>query len=269
MKKKPYLRKSIQFVMEYLISISVFLVVWQIYVSTSNVPTYVLPAPALVFEKLSKLFTSGLVWPHLIATSLEVIIGFALGGLFGMLLGYILVKVSFLKSMFMPYLIFAQTAPKIALVPLFVIWFGIGIFSKVVLIMSMVIFPVMSGMALGIDSIPNDFRNLMKVLKASRWQLFSQAEIFYSLPSLFSGLKVGIVQAVIGAIVAEWMSGKQGLGYILTFASSTYDTPMLIAGIIVTIVVGILSYEFLNLLENKLLFWHESKKNTNNISPSI
>ena len=100
---------------------------------------------------------------------------------------------------------------------------------------------------------------LMKILKASKWQIFSQVEMQYSLPALFASMKVGIVQAVIGAIVAEWMSGKQGLGYILTYASSTYDTPMLLAGIIVTIILGIATYQVISVLEDKFLYWHESK----------
>ena len=100
----------------------------------------------------------------------------------------------------------------------------------------------------------------MKVLKATPMQVFSKVELQYSLPALFSSLKVGIVQAVIGAIVAEWMSGKQGLGYILTYASSTYNTPMLLAGIIVTIILGIVTYEAVSICEDKFLYWHESKK---------
>ena len=187
------------------------------------------------------------------------ILGFVIGAFLGIVLGYIFIKVDALKTMLMPYLIFLQTAPKIALVPLFVIWFGIGLVSKVVLIISMVLFPVLSGMMLGLESIPPDVRNLMKILKASKWQIFSQVEMQYSLPALFASMKVGIVQAVIGAIVAEWMSGKQGLGYILTYASSTYDTPMLLAGIIVTIILGIATYQVISVLEDKFLYWHESK----------
>ncbi len=182
-----------------------------------------------------------------------------IGAFLGIVLGYVFIKIDALKTMLMPYLIFLQTAPKIALVPLFVVWFGIGLVSKVVLIISMVLFPVLSGMMLGLESIPPDVRNLMKILKASKWQVFSQVEMQYSLPALFASLKVGIVQAVIGAIVAEWMSGKQGLGYILTYASSTYDTPMLLAGIIVTIILGIATYQVISVLEDKFLYWHESK----------
>ena len=199
------------------------------------------------------------VYAHLWTTTYEVILGFVIGAFLGIVLGYVFIKIDALKTMLMPYLIFLQTAPKIALVPLFVVWFGIGLVSKVVLIISMVLFPVLSGMMLGLESIPPDVRNLMKILKASKWQVFSQVEMQYSLPALFASLKVGIVQAVIGAIVAEWMSGKQGLGYILTYASSTYDTPMLLAGIIVTIVLGIVTYQVISVLEDKFLYWHESK----------
>ena len=205
------------------------------------------------------MFVKGTVYPHLWTTTYEVILGFVIGAFLGIVIGYIFIKVDALKTMLMPYLIFLQTAPKIALVPLFVIWFGIGLVSKVVLIISMVLFPVLSGMMLGLESIPPDVRNLMKILKASKWQIFSQVEMQYSLPALFASMKVGIVQAVIGAIVAEWMSGKQGLGYILTYASSTYDTPMLLAGIIVTIILGIATYQVISVLEDKFLYWHESK----------
>ncbi|MEA5059907.1 MAG: ABC transporter permease [Clostridia bacterium] len=260
MRRRSDLGGTLRFAGEYCLSIGIFILFWQIYVSASNAPAYVLPAPGAVVSELVALFAEGTVWPHLITTTLEVIVGFLIGAVMGMILGYLLVKVEFLKLTFMPYLVFAQTAPKIALVPLFVIWFGIGLVSKVVLIVSMVIFPVMSGMVLGIEAVPRDAGNLIRVLGGTKWQMLTLVELPYSLPALFSSYKIGIVQAVIGAIVAEWMSGKQGLGYILTYASSTYDTTMLIAGIIVTIVVGIFTYELVGQLENKLLYWHESKK---------
>jgi NitT/TauT family transport system permease protein len=260
MKKNNKMSKTLRGVSEYAISVGTFVIIWYIYVSVKDVPAYVLPSPGKVGKGLVELFKSGTVWPHLGTTTFEVILGFAAGAFLGILLGYVFVKIDFLKTALMPYLIFAQTAPKIALVPLFVVWFGIGLVSKIVLIISMVLFPVLSGTMLGMDSIPKDVRNLMKVLKASKWQIFTKIEMPYSLPALFSSFKIGIVQAVIGAIVAEWMSGKQGLGYILTFASSTYDTPMLLAGIIVTIILGIVTYEIVNMMENKALYWHESKQ---------
>ena len=259
MKKNGKLQGVLRTIGEYALSVGVFIAIWWIYVAVKHVPAYILPSPPKVWNSLEKMFVKGTVYPHLWTTTYEVILGFVIGAFLGIVLGYIFIKVDALKTMLMPYLIFLQTAPKIALVPLFVIWFGIGLVSKVVLIISMVLFPVLSGMMLGLESIPPDVRNLMKILKASKWQIFSQVEMQYSLPALFASMKVGIVQAVIGAIVAEWMSGKQGLGYILTYASSTYDTPMLLAGIIVTIILGIATYQVISGLEDKFLYWHESK----------
>ena len=259
MKKNGKLQGVLRTIGEYALSVGVFIAIWWIYVAVKHVPAYILPSPPKVWNSLEKMFVKGTVYPHLWTTTYEVILGFVIGAFLGIVLGYIFIKVDALKTMLMPYLIFLQTAPKIALVPLFVIWFGIGLVSKVVLIISMVLFPVLSGMMLGLESIPPDVRNLMKILKASKWQIFSQVEMQYSLPALFASMKVGIVQEVIGAIVAEWMSGKQGLGYILTYASSTYDTPMLLAGIIVTIILGIATYQVISVLEDKFLYWHESK----------
>ncbi len=259
MKKNGKLQGVLRTIGEHALSVGVFIAIWWIYVAVKHVPAYILPSPPKVWNSLEKMFVKGTVYPHLWTTTYEVILGFVIGAFLGIVLGYIFIKVDALKTMLMPYLIFLQTAPKIALVPLFVIWFGIGLVSKVVLIISMVLFPVLSGMMLGLESIPPDVRNLMKILKASKWQIFSQVEMQYSLPALFASMKVGIVQAVIGAIVAEWMSGKQGLGYILTYASSTYDTPMLLAGIIVTIILGIATYQVISVLEDKFLYWHESK----------
>ena len=259
MKKNGKLQGVLRTIGEYALSVGVFIAIWWIYVAVKHVPAYILPSPPKVWNSLEKMFVKGTVYPHLWTTTYEVILGFVIGAFLGIVLGYIFIKVDALKTMLMPYLIFLQTAPKIALVPLFVIWFGIGLVSKVVLIISMVLFPVLSGMMLGLESIPPDVRNLMKILKASKWQIFSQVAMQYSLPALFASMKVGIVQAVIGAIVAEWMSGRQGLGYILTYASSTYDTPMLLAGIIVTIILGIATYQVISVLEDKFLYWHESK----------
>ena len=260
MKKENKLLKILKGAGEYAFSISIFILVWHFYVRWNDVPEYILPSPDKVWVSFVDLFRTGTVWPHLWATTYEVILGFIIGSLIGMVLGYLFTKVEPVKTALMPYLIFLQTAPKIALVPLFVVWFGIGVVSKIILIITMVVFPVLSGMMLGLESIPTDVRNLMKVLKATKWQVFSLVEIRYSLPSLFSSFKIGIVQAVIGAIVAEWMSGKQGLGYILTYASSTYEVSMLLAGIVLTIILGIVTYEIINIFENKALYWHESKE---------
>jgi NitT/TauT family transport system permease protein len=253
--------KALNFIAEYAVSIAVFILIWKVYIVIKKVPEFMVPDPKSVLHQLIKLVAEGTIWGHFFVTTGEVFSGFIVGSILGILCGYILVKIPLLKDALMPYILFAQTAPKIALVPLFVMWFGLGFISKLILIISMVFFPVMAGTILGIESISKDIRNLMKILNATKFQTFMEVEMPSSLPMIFSGLKVGMVQAVIGAIVAEWISGKMGLGYVLTYASSTYNTALLIAGIIVTVIVGIIFYELVNVLEDKLLYWHESKQN--------
>lgn len=245
---------------EYFISITIFLIIWEIYVKISGIAEYIVPSPIKVLKKLFEIIIEGQIWEHFFATSIIIFIGYFIGVLLGIFFGYIIEKYKILKNILMPYLIFFQTAPKIALVPLFVIWFGLGLTSKLVLIVSMVFFPVMIATMTGINSVPKDMRNLMKILNSSKLQILFKIELPHSMPMIFSGLKIGMVQAIIGAIVAEWISGKVGLGYILIFASSTFDTTLLIAGIFFTIIVGIFYYEMVNILEKKILYWHESQR---------
>ena len=197
MKKGNKTRKLLGSVLEYVISIGVFVLAWLIYTTVKDVPLYILPSPVEVGKSLIEMFADGTVYPHLWATTYEVIIGFIIGSVLGMALGYLFIKVDVLRTALMPYLIFFQTAPKIALVPLFVVWFGIGIVSKIILIITMVLFPVLSGMMLGLDSIPKEAKDLMKVLKASKWQIFTKITLPLSKPI--------IVYTVLTAFMAPWL----------------------------------------------------------------
>ena len=145
MKKNGKLQGLLRTIGEYALSVGVFIALWWIYVAVKHVPAYILPSPPKVWSSLVKMFVKGTVYAHLWTTTYEVILGFVIGAFLGIVLGYVFIKIDALKTMLMPYLIFLQTAPKIALVPLFVVWFGIGLVSKVVLIISMVLFPVLSG----------------------------------------------------------------------------------------------------------------------------
>lgn len=246
-------------VLEYGVSIALFLGIWKGYVVAYDVPAFILPSPEETFYCIVRLF-GGEIYFHLAVTAGEIVSGFVLGVALGFLFGYPLAKSLLLRKALMPYILFAQTAPKIALIPLFVVWFGLGYASKLILIVSMVFFPVMASVILGMQSVDRGMRDLMRILQASGMQTFWEVELPSSLPLVFAGLKVGIVQAVIGAIVAEWISSKSGLGYLLTYASALSDTPLLVAVIIVTTALGILFYEVLDVLEGRLLHWHESKR---------
>ncbi|NOU92461.1 ABC transporter permease subunit [Paenibacillus sp. LMG 31456] len=245
---------------EYFAAILFLVILWYAYVVIFDVPAFIVPLPADVGKALIEMFSTQDLMHHFFVTSGEVLAGFVLGIVFGYVIGYLIGKFKFLEDALMPYILLAQTAPKIALAPLFVIWFGLGFTSKLMLIISMVFFPVMLGAIFGLKSVTYNLKCLMQITGLNWWQKIIQVELPHSLPQIFAGLKVGMVQAVIAAIVAEWISGESGLGYLLVFNSTTYNSPMLFASIIYTIVVGIIFYALISFLENRFLFWHDSKQ---------
>ncbi|MFD3262116.1 ABC transporter permease [Paenibacillus lentus] len=251
---------KIRVIGEYAAAMIVLVLLWYAYIIVFDVPAFMLPLPSDVGTALIDMFAEQNVLYHFLITSGEVFAGFILGTLLGYGIGYLIGKVKLLEEALMPFILLAQTAPKIALAPLFVIWFGLGFTSKLVLIISMVFFPVMVGAVFGLKSINYNLKCLMQITGLNWWQKIIQVELPHSLPQIFAGLKVGVVQAVIASIVAEWISGESGLGYLLVYNSTTYNSPMLFASIIYTIIMGILFYVLIGVLENRFLFWHESKR---------
>lgn len=228
---------------------------WWAYVTVFNVPRFVLPPPGAVFSELAHLFTSGTIWPHLGHTVGVIAAGFAIGSAGGFALGFVLGKWPRVERVVGPYIFFFQTAPKIALAPLFILWFGLGLTSKIVLTVSLVFFPVMVGTILGLRSVPANLHALCSILKLSPRQKLLRVELPAAVPEIFAGLKVAAVQATIGAILAEWLSGGTGLGYLMVFAGTTYRTPLLFAMVLVTSLLGIAVYQALALTEKWLLSW--------------
>lgn len=238
-------------------SLALFVLAWQLYVTAGNVAAFVLPQPLDVLSELNNQLASGALLPEIGTTAFETVVGFLLGAVLGMATGYLVYRSETARITLMPFLVFFQVAPKIALVPIFIIWFGLGMFSKLFVVFSMVFFPIALGMHDGLSSIPSTMRDLMSVLRSSRTQTFLKLELPHALPQLFSSFKVGIVQALIGATVAEWMSGQGGLGYIQTNASSTFNTPLLMVGILVTIALGLVLWSIISFAEKRACFWSE------------
>lgn len=234
--------------------------IWHVYVVKAEVPPFMLPPPLAVWDRLKQSLADGSLLHHTGVTLTEIVVGFLIGTLLGVLFGLVFAWFPTLHLALAPYIQLAQAAPKIALAPLFVIWFGLGFLPKLVLIVSMVFFPIMVGVHLGVSSIPRDVRYLSRILRLSPFQRLIHIEFPSSLPDLIAGMKVGIVQAVIAAIVAEWMSGKAGLGYILVYSGATYDTALMLVGIVATTALGLLLFKVVEAAESRLLAWHESQQ---------
>ena len=232
--------------------------VWWLYISIVTVPEFLLPTPQSVGLALWQLVASGDIWVHLSATLSVVLIGLAAGVALGMLCGAILAHFDKLRAWLDGLLLFLQTAPKIALAPLFLIWFGLGLLSKVMLVISLVFFPVLIGTMLGVRSVELSLHDLARILKLSAWRTFVSIELPHAAADILAGVRVGGLQAVVGAILAEWLSSKAGLGYLMIMANSTFNAPLLFAAVALTVGIGIVMYFLIESIEMRILHWRPS-----------
>ncbi len=245
---------------DYCIALVALLAVWWFATGPMKMPRYLLPSPQKTWDALVKLTISGDIWQHLGFTLQNIVIGLVIGTLVGLVLAYGMARLPRVAAWLDGPLVVLQTAPKIALAPLFVVWFGFGLTSKLILIFSLVFFPVFIGALAGFRSLDPKMMDLSRLLHLTIWQRFWQIELPSAMPELFVGLKIGAVQALVGAILAEWMAGKVGLGYLMTFSAATYKTPLLFASVGLTVVVGLALHVCLTLFEHRVLAWKAESK---------
>lgn len=238
----------------------ILILLWDLAIQVFHVPSYLLPRPGVLFESFIKLFQGGNIWEHIIITLQEIFIGTGIGIVVGVVLGYIMAKIRIVEKLMMPFIIIIQTAPKISLAPLFILWMGLGIESKVALVIMVVSFPIMINQVLAIRSIDNNVYNLMKILNASKLQKFIYVELPYSIEMMLSGIKVAVTQAMIGAVIGEMIGSKAGLGYLLVLGSETYDINMILNSVLILSFIGLVLYLISEFMEKKILFWKEIEK---------
>lgn len=235
----------------------VFLGLWKLYIFLFKVPPYLLPQPEDLFKKLIGYFVNSDMSYHILITLEEVFEGVAIGIGAGLVAGYIIAKSRIIERIVMPFVLIVQTAPKISLAPLFILWFGLGLESKVSLVILVVFFPIMVNEVTAIRSINSDIYNLMKVLNASKLQMFLFIEIPYSMESILSGVKIALTQAITGAVIGEMIGAKAGLGYLLTLGNETYDISMVLNSIFILSIIGLVLYIVADMVEKKILYWKE------------
>jgi NitT/TauT family transport system permease protein len=195
---------------------------------------------------------------HARVTLTEAAAGFALAVVSGVFIGVILGKVLWLERAVRPIVVAFQVVPKVALVPLFVIWFGFGMGSKVIIAGMLAFFPIMLNVLLGVRSVDSGHQDVMKSLNASRWATFCALEFPSTLPYLFAGMEVGIVFAIIGAIVGEYLGGSQGLGYMVVVSLNALNAPELFAVIILLAALGYVLFFGINVAKRSMIPWHKS-----------
>jgi NitT/TauT family transport system permease protein len=204
------------------------------------------------------MLSSSRAWGHTWLTVYVTLMGFAWALVIGVGLGVLLGRMRWLELTLNPFIVATQVIPKVALLPLFVVWFGFGNTSKVIVAAILAFFPILTNTVLGVKSVDMGHRDVMTSLNASRWQIFRRLELPSSLPYILTGMEVGIVLAIIGAIVGEYLGGNAGLGFMLVSKMNGYETDGLFAVIIQMTLLGFFFYFATGALRRLLIPWHPS-----------
>ena len=229
-------------------------VLWEVIVRTAAVDPVVMPAPSRVLAATRD--SAGLLALHTRQTLLEAVIGLALALLAGCGLGALVTLSPFLRRSVYPLLVVSQTIPMIALAPLLVIWFGFGIVPKLLVVTLVCFFPLSVAVADGLGSAEPDTVRLLRSMGATGWQIFWKVRMPQSLPYLFSGLKISVTYAVIGAVFGEWVGAYEGLGILMQTAKNSYRTDVVFAAILVTSILSVGLFGIVAMLERLMLPWH-------------
>jgi NitT/TauT family transport system permease protein len=233
----------------------VFLAAWEWLPGLFGIPAFVLPPASQVWSEFLRMLSTDRVLWHSSITMLEVIVGFFLGSVLGMAIGYLLGVSPRAEVVLSPYILALQIAPKVAFAPLFVMWLGFTVYPKILVAILIVFFPVMVNVLTAMRTVDPDMVNLARAFSASRWQIFRKIEYPASLPPLFSGLRIGATLAVIGVVVGELVGGNLGLGYLLVMGGGQGNTAMVFVAILLLTVIGILAYGAVILVERRVLHY--------------
>ncbi|HEV8673719.1 MAG TPA: ABC transporter permease [Methylomirabilota bacterium] len=236
-----------------LAAFALLLLGWQFLVRAFGVPEYILPVPSEFMAKLAQ--SRGLIWQHTLVTAKEILWGFFFATLISVPLGFLIVSIRFLELSLYPLIVFFQLVPKIAVAPLFVVWFGFGPFPKVLFTFLLCFFPTLVASMAGFRSLDERVLYLTRSMGASWWQTFRYIRLPSALGYIFSGLKVSIVFAATGAIVAEFVGANAGLGYLLLRGTSYLDMPLIFAVLVALSLVGLLFSYAVQALETVLMPW--------------
>jgi len=245
-------RRRLQAWLPWLVIIGMF-VVWEIGVRAFNVQQFVLPAPSAIAESMVKWWVPLLdnSWQTLMTT----LIGFFLAVIFGLLLGIAIGSSSLLYHGLYPLLIGFNSVPKVAVVPILVIWFGIGTVPAVITAFMISFFPIVVNVATGIATVEPEVRDVLRALGARPSDIIRKVGLPRAMPYFFASLKIAITVAFVGSIIAETVAANKGIGHLMILASSRFDVPLVFAGLIVTAVMGVAMYVAAVAIENRTTGW--------------
>lgn len=232
---------------------AVLLAAWELACRLMHVPPLVLPAPSGIAQALWKGLASGFFWPHVATTAGELLLGLVAGCTLGFGAGIVLAEHALARRVLMPYLVASQVVPKLALTPLFVLWFGFGMTSTVVITALICFFPLMENTLTALQQVPPERLELFRMLGATRAQTLWRLKVPMGLPAILAGLRVAVVLALVGAVVGEFIGASRGLGALVIASQGTMDTALMFAVLVLIAALGLLVYEATLFVERRLL----------------
>ncbi|MGV3487121.1 MAG: ABC transporter permease [Tuberibacillus sp.] len=238
------------------ISLICIFIIWEVIVRIFSLPTYLLPTPSNIFLEMIK--EHQVLWAQSWVTIWEIIGGYVLAIIFGIPCAMLIVFYPSFERSSYPVLVFFQTVPKIAIAPLFLVWFGVDTFPKILIAFLMAFFPIVIDSTAGLRTTSQEMVYLARSMGASRLKILTKIQFPTALPHIFSGLKVAITLAVVGAIVGEFVGANKGLGYLLLVANGNLNTTAMFAALAVLTFIGLVFFYLIELLEKLVIPWHIS-----------
>jgi NitT/TauT family transport system permease protein len=237
-----------------------FFVAWELICRVFDISSIVLPKPSEILTTLIARMPA--IWPHAAQTLYETLVGFGLGVAIGVVIGVIVGSSKLAYDVAYPLLIGFSSIPKIAVVPIFVLWFGAGTVPAVLTAMILCIFPVVVNVATGLATTEPELEDVMRSLRATRLDILTNVGLPRAMPYFFASLKIAITQAFVGAVLAETVAGNLGIGNFMLIASSNFDVPLVFAGLVILAAMGVGLYVIFSLIEMRVTGWARRKELT-------
>ncbi len=236
----------------------VLVLLWDLGIRLLKIPPYLIPTPLSVIGQLYKEWP--MLWRETLPTLYATLGGFALSAVVGVPIAMWIAYSRLVESFVYPLLVFSQSVPKVAIAPLFVVWFGFGVLPKVIVAFLLGFFPVIVATVQGFKSIEPEVIDLARSMGANPFKIFLKFRLPQAMPAIFSGLKVSVTLAVVGAVVGEFVGSNAGLGYVLQKANGNFDLPLMFAGLVILSMIGVLLFLVIELVERWMMPWHASQR---------
>jgi NitT/TauT family transport system permease protein len=232
------------------------LLAWETAVRVLHVKAVLLPRPSAI---AGVLWTQApLILEHMWPTFYQIVLGFLLSLAGGAVVAVLITYSTAIRRGFYPLIVVSQIVPKVAVAPLFVVWFGLGDLSRLLLAFLIAFFPIVINTATGLTSVDDDFVRMGRAYMGSRWHIFTKIRLPHALPLIFGGMKISITLAVIGVVVAEFVAAQRGIGYLIVMANGLLDTPLMMAAIVALSAMGLALYGVVAALERVVVYWQVS-----------